>query len=213
MLTTIKGSSLKIKRLRKTQDPCSLCYLHKDRCICAFIPQLNFQTHLSLIIHAKELKRTTNTGTLALKALINSKIYIRGLKDKPLSGADILNANYQPLLFFPAKEATDLTPDFVQSFKKPIQLIVPDGNWRQASKIHTRYPEFQTIPRVMIKATNVSTQHLRTETTPEGMATLQAIAFAFGILENEKAKNDLLALYEKKLEATLLGRGQVLRKT
>lgn len=200
----------KHKGLRKTQDPCSNCFLHKDRCICAFIPALKFETKLSLIIHAKELKRATNTGTLAAKALINSEVHIRGLQDSPLSGADILNSSYQPLLFYPAEDAIDLTREFVQSFEKPIQLLVPDGNWRQASKVHTRYPEFKDIPRVMIKAPNTSTQHLRAETTAEGMATLQAIACAFGILEGEKAKVDLLALYEKKLAATLKGRGQAL---
>lgn len=202
--------SLKQKGQRKTQDPCANCYLHKDRCICAFIPSLTFRTKLSLIIHSKELKRATNTGSLAAKALVNSEIHIRGRIDHPLSGADILDSNYQPLLFYPAAEAMDLTAEVVQGFNKPIQLIVPDGNWRQASKVNTRYPEFAPIPRVMIKAPNLSTQHLRTETTAEGMATLQAIAWAFGVLEGETAQSELLALYEKKLAATLLGRGQAL---
>ena len=191
---------------RKTQDPCPKCFLHKDRCICAFIPRLIYKTKLTLIIHAKELKRTTNTGTLAVHSLVNSEIHIRGLKDQSLSGNKILDQNYQPLLFFPADNAIELTSEFIKSFEKPIQLIVPDGNWRQASKVHTRYPELSHIPRVMIKEPNQSKAHLRAETTAEGMATLQAIAMAFGVLEDDSAKNALFALYSKKLEATLKGR-------
>lgn len=193
---------------RKTQDPCPKCYLHKDRCICSFIPRLEFRSKLTLIIHAKELKRTTNTGTLAIHSLVNSEMHIRGQKDHALSCDKILNENYQPLLFFPADNAIDLTKEFIATFTKPVQLLVPDGNWRQASKVNSRYPELSTVPRVMIKEPNLSKSHLRAETTAEGMATLQAIAMAFGILEGESAKIALLDLYNKKLEATLKGRPQ-----
>lgn len=208
---TLLNQTPKHKGQRKTQDPCPDCYLHKARCICATIPLLKFKTKLSLIIHAKELKRATNTGRLAIKALTNSELHIRGSLDQPLMGSDVLDLNYQPLFFFPAADALELTTDLIQNFKKPIQLIVPDGNWRQASKVHTRYPEFQLIPRVMIKSANLATQHLRKETTDYGMATLQAIALAFGVLEGEKAQTLLLELYENKLAATLIGRGQSLK--
>lgn len=201
---------LKAKGQRKTQDPCLGCYLHKERCICHFIPTLYFKTKLSLIIHIKELNRATNTGRLAAKALVNSQIHIRGLKNQPLSGNELLDPNYQPLFFYPTADAQALTNDFIKGINKPVQLIVPDGNWRQASKVASRYPEFNQIPRVMIKSPNLATQHLRKESFVEGMATLQAIALAFGALEGPVAQTELLALYEKKLTATLLGRGQVL---
>ena len=42
-----------------------------------------------------------------------------------------------------------------------------------------------------------------------GMATLQAIAHAMGIIEGDAVKDELLKLYNIKLERTLLGRGIV----
>lgn len=196
----------KPKGKRKTQDPCNICFLHKSRCICEFIPTLNLKTKVSLIIHYKELKRTTNTGTLALRALVNSQIFIRGQIDEPLDLSSQLNLNYRSVLFYPCDDAIELNEEFVNESSQPIQLIVPDGNWRQASKVHYRHTELKHLPRVMIKTPNMEAQHLRAEHTLEGMATLQAIAHALGIIEGPEVKNELLKLYNLKLEKTILGR-------
>ena len=62
----------------------------------------------------------------------------------------------------------------------------------------------------MIKTPNTETQHLRAESSKEGMATLQAIAHAMGIIEGDSVKNELLQLYKHKLEKTLQGRGKLI---
>lgn len=191
---------------RKTQDPCEGCFLHRERCICEFIPSLRVKTKLSLIIHYKEMRRTTNTGLLATKALVNSDVVIRGEVGRKLDWDKILDPNYRTVLFFPAEDANELNAEFVRQSEKPIQLLVPDGNWRQASKIHYRHREIEHLPRVMIKGPNREVQRLRKETLPEGMATLQAIAEAMGVLEGPALKNELLRLYHRKLEGTLKGR-------
>jgi DTW domain-containing protein YfiP len=198
-----------LSRKRKTKDPCPGCFLHRSLCICEIIPFLETRTRLSLIVHAKELKRTTNTGRLAVKALKNSAIYIRGIEGQPLDFSSVLSDQEQALFFYPTDDAIELTPDFVRSFSKPIHLIVPDGNWRQASKVHTRHPELRTIPRVKISTPNISVHHLRKETTEEGMATLQAIAHAYRAIEGEEVFQALIKVYEAKLRATLRGRGQL----
>ncbi len=196
-------------RKRKTKNPCQGCGLHPDRCICQLITSLDLKTKIVLVIHRKELKRTTNTGQLALKSLVNSEMRIRGEQNKePLDLSDLLTANYQSYLFFPSDDAVELTPELVQSSPLPIQLIVPDGNWRQASKVFSRHPELKALIKVKISAVNKSNLHLRTEHTPEGMATLQAIALALGIIEGPHVQKILLDLYDAKLKQTLIGRGK-----
>jgi DTW domain-containing protein YfiP len=195
-----------LDRKRKTKDPCPVCFLNKSRCVCAFIPKLTLKTRLCLVVHAKELKRTTNTGRLAVTALTNSEMRIRGVEDSPVDLSDLLVPEYRTVLFYPSENALELNQEFVNSDPRPIQLIVPDGNWRQASKVHYRHHELADVPRVMIKEANKSEHHMRAETTAEGMATLQAIAEAFGIIEGAEAKKALLDLYEAKLKATLEGR-------
>jgi DTW domain-containing protein YfiP len=192
-----------ITRKSKTVDPCEICFLHKSRCICHLIPKIETQTKLSVIIHHRELKRTTNTGSLATHALVNSRMYIRGLIENTLDLSQILSDDYDSYVLYPSDDAEDI--EKIKS-TKPIHLVVSDGNWRQAGKLHRRHKELSHLPRVRINEKNLATQHLRREHFEEGFSTLEAIAIAFGYLENETVKNQLLNLYQAKLAATLAGR-------
>lgn len=196
-------------RKRKTKDPCPGCFLNRNYCICDLFPRLDLKTRVCLVVHAKELKRTTNTGRLAIHSLVNSEMRIRGQTTDALDLSDLLTPNYQTFLFYPSEDAVDLTPELIQLDPRPVQLIVPDGNWRQASKVHYRHRELKNVPRVMIKSPNLEKHHLRAENTAEGMATLQAIAHALGVIEGANVQNALLSLYKAKLEGTLMGRGQL----
>lgn len=199
----------KLDRKRKTKDPCPNCSLHLDLCLCSLIPKLELETRVSLIIHHKELKRTSNTGQLALKSLSNSIMKVRGVKESPIDMKDLLIDEYETLLLFPSDDAEILTPEMVKTFNKKIQIIVPDGNWRQASKVNTRYKELKSIKRVKVARVGTDPYHLRAETTQDGMATLQAIAYALGAIEGENIQNQLLKLYDEKLVRTLVGRGKL----
>ena len=96
------GRMIPVKGQRKTQDPCLGCYLHRSLCICDLIPRLELKTRVALIVHTKELKRTTNTGRLAIRALMNSEMRVRGEHDSKaaLDLSDLLSPNYQTFLFF-----------------------------------------------------------------------------------------------------------------
>jgi DTW domain-containing protein YfiP len=190
-------------RQRKTAEPCAGCRMHVNFCFCSEIPRIDTRTRVSVLIHVKELKRTTNTGRLATLALTNSALFVRGLRDQEIDVKALADeTHYEPVLFFPSDDAEELAPS-----EKPLHLIVPDGNWRQASKVHTRYPEFKNLRRVKISAKNTATHFLRKETTPEGMATLQAIAEALGIAESREVRDQLMKVYDLKLMRTLKARG------
>lgn len=199
---------MKLDRKRKTKDPCLECGLHKSLCLCHLIPTLTLKTRVCLVIHHRELKRTTNTGRLAIRSLPNSEMRVRGVKDQgPMDLSDLLTTGYRSLLFYPSDEARELTSDLVAETRLPVQLIVPDGNWRQASKVSIRHPELKSVERVKISTINSASIHLRAEHFDEGMSTLQAIALALGIIEGPPVGHQLLALYEEKLKRTLEGRG------
>lgn len=196
-----------LDRKRKTKDPCPECSLHRERCICSLMPSLDLRTRLCLVVHIKELKRTTNTGRLAVKCLKNSEMKVRGDQNNALDLSSVLIPAFRTVLFYPSDDAQELTPEFVAADPRPLQLIVPDGNWRQASKVHYRHEELRDVPRVKIGTPNTETRHMRIENIPEGMATLEAIAHALRIIEGEEVGQKLLQFYNAKLEATLKGRG------
>jgi DTW domain-containing protein len=200
-----------LSRKRKTKTPCLNCGLGNGRCICDLIPKLRLATKIVLVIHTRELKRTTNTGKLALKALTNSEMRIRGESVAPIDLKDLLSPDYESLLFYPSKDAVavELSAEYIKSLKKPVQLIVPDGSWRQAGKVHIRHKEISHLPRVMLKVSNKARHHLRAEHTEFGMSTLEAVARALGVIEGQEIQSKLLDLYQAKLEQTLKGRGQI----
>ena len=80
-------------RKRKTKNPCPICGFSKEHiendpspslCLCPQIKKISSRAKLLLVIHYKELKRTTNSGRLAVAALENSEILTRGLVNSPL---------------------------------------------------------------------------------------------------------------------------------
>jgi len=132
---------------------------------------------------------------------------VRGETREPLDLSDLLTDRYRTFLFYPTVDAVELDRELVAQERTPIQLLVPDGSWRQAKKVHSRHHELKDVPRVKIGAPDVSKFHLRAQHRPEGMATLQAIAHALGVIEGDLVKAQLMKLYDAKVERTMLGRG------
>ena len=200
------------ERKRKTKHPCPACGLHPLRCLCASVPRLSLATRVCVVVHAKELKRTTNTGRLAVLALANAEMRVRGDGREALDLGDLLTTGYRSFLFYPSAEARELTPALVAESRLPIQLIVPDGNWRQAGKVSVRHRELAIVPRVMVRSPagrDVRGPALRAEHFAAGMATLEAIALALGVIEGPAVGAALTDLYRLKLERTHEGRGTI----
>ena len=175
--------------------------------MCAELPRLELRTKVALVIHRHELLRSSNTGMLAVRALANSELRVRGASRETLDLRDLLSPHYRSLLYYPSSDAIELNSELVAADPRPIQLIVPDGTWRQARKIHSRHHELSNVPRVKISTPNDSTFQLRAQSRPEGMATLLAIAAALGIIEGETVALQLMQLYQARVARTLSARG------
>jgi DTW domain-containing protein len=194
-------------RQRKTKEPCGICAASRHACLCDVVPRIELRTKICLVIHHRELSRSSNTGLLALRALVNSEMRIRGEGREALDLEDLLTSQYRTFLFYPSNNAIELDEALVMQEATPIQLLIPDGTWRQARKIHSRQRELKDLPRVKISTPNNSTFQLRAQSKPERMATLQAIAHGLGIIEGDPVRAQLMKLYYAKIERTLKGRG------
>jgi DTW domain-containing protein YfiP len=177
--------------------------------MCDETPRLELRTKVALIIHHRELSRSSNTGLLAVRALANSEVRVRGESREALDLSNLLSPRYRTLLFYPCAAAVELDGQFVAADRRPIQLIVPDGTWRQARKIHSRHAELIDIPRVKISTPNDRAYQLRAQSRPEGMATLQAIACALGIIEGDAVRAQMMKLYRSRVERTMIARGLI----
>ena len=132
---------------------------------------------------------------------------VRGAGREALDLEDLLTPQYRTFLFYPSDDAVELDKELVVQEPTPIQLIVPDGTWRQARKVHSRQQELKDVQRVKIGTPNDPAFQLRNQTRPERMATLQAIAHGLGVIEGDLVGTQLMKLYHTKIERTLTGRG------
>src|SRR3989338_2512968 len=195
----IHKSQRKLKLTRKnTKDPCPICYLTRTLCICESIPTLDLKTKVCLIVHVNELKRSSNTGRLALRALVNSEMRVRGDTREPLDLSDLLTDRYRTFLFYPTVDAVELDNELVAQDGRPIQLLVPDGTWRQANKVHSRHHELKDVPRVKISAPDISKFHLRAQHRPEGMAPCKPPPIPLGGIKGILGKPKLINFFDER---------------
>ena len=172
-------------------------------CICALVPALAPRTRVALLVHYREARKPTNTGLLAARALAGSTIGIIGDRDRPLE-LPIVRPGERGALLFPADDAVPITEVAADV------LVVPDGNWRQASKLRARVPGLAELPCVTLPDAPPTAYRLRAQPRTGGLATLEAIAHALRVLEGERGPaiaDALLALMRAMVERTLASRG------
>jgi len=175
-------------------------------CFCAEIPRLVTRTRVLLFIHRFEDRKSTNTGRLAAHCLANSEVLVRGLESEP-SRPFSAPPGSRPLLLYPSEGAIPIF-EFAQS-EQPNYLIVPDGTWRQASKVRNRIPGLRDIPRVFLPKAEPTEYRLRSEIHDVGLATIEAIARALGVLEGPEIQHKLLLVFRTFVERTLWSRGSI----
>jgi DTW domain-containing protein YfiP len=183
--------------------------MHATLCICALVPRLRPRTRLTLLIHYREARKPTNTGQLAARCLDRSTVEIFGQRGR-LIEAPLVHGDEVPLLLFPDDDAVPITR--YAACDRPIALFVPDGNWQQARKVRRRGPGFSGIPCVTLPDAGPTEYRLRAEPRIGGLATLEAIARALGILEGDAGpaiEGAMLAVFRVMVERTLWFRGKL----
>lgn len=186
---------------------CQRCRLHRSLCLCALIPRLETRTRLVLIIHRREDRKSTNTGRLAVECLPNSEVIVRGDVESYPELPAAWSPAAQPLLLFPDADAIPLAR-FAAS-PRPVTLVVPDGTWRQASKVRQRIPWLRDVPSVSIEHDAPTAYRLRKEIRDQGLATMEAIARAFGVLEGASVRTEMEGVLRVLVERTLWSRGRM----
>ena len=174
-------------RAKTGHNRCDTCRLHPSVCICSQLPSLELKTVVTMIIWNDERFKTTNTGMLALACLARSIHYI-------YAGSNPLPDRFetdeeQPILLFPTEDAVPIE-NFVDH-PKPIRLIVPDGTWRQASKVGKRLDSLKHVPGVFLPEGPPSRYTVRTGGRDGAVCTMEAVARALGILEGPKIQAEL----------------------
>lgn len=183
--------------------------MHEELCICSLIPSLPTETKLVLLMHAQERHKPSNTGRLAHYCLPHSEIRYRGLKEgPPLSYEGLIDDEHETWMLYLSPQSVEISEALAQK-KKPVRLLVPDGNWSQASRTGAKISRELPVKCVYLKADVPSEYRLRTEHHPDGMATFEAIARAMGVIEGVAVREEMEKIFRVMVERVLWTRGKL----
>jgi DTW domain-containing protein YfiP len=181
--------------------------MHTALCICSATPRLDLATRLILVMHRREWAKPTATGPLALNVLSNSELRIQGHREQPLDFSDLDSEHRRTLLLYPGDGAHVLSRAFLSEDLRPVNLVVPDGNWRQAARMGRRLPGLEHAVPVRLPEGEKTGWGVRRECHPEGLATFEAIARALGIIESAEVRETMERLFRLMVARTLQARG------
>lgn len=186
---------------------CINCKVNNHFCVCEFLKPFNIQTNVSLIVHVRELKLTSNTAQFAQKMLPkNAHIVIRGRMNEIFDPSPTLERSGRPLFLYPHDDALEMNEDFKSKFPGPYHLIIPDGNWQQARKVRQREEAFKNLTTVKLRPGIVTEYGLRKTQSPNWVSTYEAMAHALGALESEEIKDKLMNFFRVWVKSTQLAR-------
>lgn len=183
--------------------------MHERICICDRIPSLPTRTRLTLVLHYREQQQTSNTGHLLHLALPNSEVRIYGDFNAPMPTEDLAPEDHQTYVLFPGPEARELSLDELRRDGRPVNLILPDGTWRQSSRMMRRCEPLRQLPARLLPPGPPSAYQLRRAEQPERISTFEAGARALGLLEGPQVQGPLEEIFRVMVERSLWARNRL----
>src|SRR4051794_33783774 len=154
--------------------PCPACRLQRWLCVCAHAPRVAIRTPLLLVVHVHDLGRTSNTARLLTLAIRDVTLVCHGAFPDPADPASRVPVCTTPLVLFPGHGARPLTPELIASLPSPPALVVPDGSWRQASRMVKRLPLLARAMKVALPDRLFAGAALRRNSPAHHMSTYEA---------------------------------------
>lgn len=189
---------------------CYKCRLHDNICMCQLTPRFDLTSRVTIIMHRKEYMLTSNSGILAKNILKNSKILFHGHENRsPIAQNEITPQEYENYILFPSPQATPLDKNFLKRLQKPLNLIVPDGNWRQAKKIMRSVNSLHSLPKVTLPNLGKSEYKLRVSPFEDGVCTFEAIARSLKVTDGQKVYQSMLETFKIFVDRSLWTRGKI----
>lgn len=169
---------------------CGACGLPPRLCVCATLPVIEMRARVMIVMHVIEAVRSTNTGRLVARMLPRASLHLRGARD----GVREPVPEGRRVVLFPAEGARPLSPDDAGD---DLILVVPDGTWAQARRVHRRDPLAIGAEAVTLPSIGTSSYGLRRSVHEGGLCTLEAVAAALGVLEGERVESSLCEAFAR----------------
>lgn len=177
--------------------------MHTPLCLCDDLPRIEAAARVTLVAHAAEWRRFSNTGRVAVLALEGAELAVWGVRDQPLDPATLVREAERTVLLYPSEDAPRLVP----TDARPVRVLVPDGTWRESRRIASRLAPLPGIEKVRVDA--AARPGLRAAPSAGRLGTGEAIAAALEALGDRDAAAQLREAVRTMVERALYVRGKI----
>ena len=178
------SSDLRAKQKFDRTAVCEKCCRPKEKCLCGKVTALDNRINVVILQHPQEQFKALNSARLAHLLLKNSRIFV-GLSWRnfiKVAGPEEIPSAWGVLFLKPDQSMGNWPVSVINRNKKPVGnasflrgIVVLDGSWKQSKALWWRNPWLLKLNRIGLNPDHPS---LRPQVKKEGLATIEAIAFA-----------------------------------
>ena len=192
---------------KRMANRCFRCRMHSHLCICSATPRLDLATRLIMVMHFREMRKTTSTAILAMNTLSNSELRFRGKLNQALDLDDLDDPGRRLLVLYPDPNAATLSPSFLNKDDRPVSLLVLDGTWGQVARMRSCVLGLSHTETVKLPKGPPGEWTIRKTTDPNRLSTYEAIARAYGIIESPFVQSQLETVFRLMVKRIRYTRG------
>lgn len=167
-------------------------------CVCPQFPDFHLPERLTLVQHAVEIERPTNTGRLITRLWGNGEILAYGRRSAPFDVTPITRPGWTYALLF--LRADSISFEQWRSEHAGVDpahtaFVIPDGSWSQSSHMSRRILPLRFMPCVRLPPGPPGLWTIRRPRDPSQLCTAEAairLAAALGHTEEAAVMLDWL---------------------
>ncbi|MGA4639706.1 tRNA-uridine aminocarboxypropyltransferase [Stutzerimonas stutzeri] len=189
------AKSLKPFVARGSRAPrCLRCRVPFSHCLCPWLPRVDSECGVCLLMHDIEPLKPSNTGWLIADVVLDTFAFTwqrTGVDPRLL---DLLaDPQWQPLVIFPGEyaapqrvvERVERQPD-----KRPLFILL-DATWTEARKMFRKSPYLDDLPVLSLQPEALSRYRLRRSTRSDHLCTAEVAALCLELAGDSAAANTL----------------------
>lgn len=158
---------------------CEHCLLASHACMCRWKVQATIPIEFVLVMHRKEVYKTTNSGRLIADVFpeqTHAFLWDRTEPDPQLL-ALLNDPQYRSAILFPEESQTPMTAEpQAPADNRPLRIILLDGTWKQASRMVRLSDWLKSLPRISIHPQEQPQPYIRQAIREGQLSTAQAAA-------------------------------------
>lgn len=194
------AKSLKPFVARGSRAPrCERCRVPFSHCLCPWLPTIESDCGVCLLMHDIEPLKPSNTGWLIADVVRDTFAFTWQRTDvDPRLLALLADPQWQPLVIFPGEYAESrrvVEQVERENAKRPLFVLL-DATWTEARKMFRKSPYLDGLPVLSLRPEALSRYRLRRSTRSDHLCTAEVAALCLDLAGDSAAANTLDALLD-----------------